>query len=227
MQKHIDICSRNDRDLINPYVLNILVAQEKKPQDMDTNRKHSGFIKIKRTVTLILFAGLFLPAAAQDTTAPDIPVDEITGQIIYQEVVPEEGTKRELFNRASEWLHQFFANPVYVTKVRDASSGVIKGKHQFELEYTDDDGNIRKGAMIIYDFRIECRDGRYRYTIDNLLRKQASRYPLERWLDKTDPYYNSQWEAYLEQVDHYIRNDFAASLKEAMEPEPVIEEEEW
>lgn len=43
MQKHIDICSRNDRDLINPYVLNILVAQEK---------NHRTWIQIASTPVL-------------------------------------------------------------------------------------------------------------------------------------------------------------------------------
>ena len=183
---------------------------------------------MKKTISLIFVIFItFSLISQEDTTSLNIPVDEATGLITYQEVIQEEGTKQTLFNRASEWLHQYFANPVYVTKVRDASSGIIKGRHQFELFFTDEDGYEKRAGMVLYSFKIESRDGRYRYTIDELMLRQQSRYPLEKWLDKSDPNYNPQWGVYLEQIDGYVHDNFVPSLKEAMKPKVVIEEEEW
>jgi len=189
--------------------------------------------KLKYITTLFLFA--MLPAlqlfSQQDSiplpTPANIPIDEASGLIVYQEVISEPGTKAVLFNRASEWLHQFFANPVHVTKVRDASSGIIKGRHQFELFRTDKNGNKIHAGMVLYSFKIEARDERYRYTVDELLLRQQSRFPIENWLDKNDPNYNPQWDEYLQQIDNYVKNVFAASLKEAMKPKKEYQEEEW
>lgn len=183
---------------------------------------------MKKTVSLIIAIVIsFVLFSQEDSASVNIPVDENTGLIIYQEVFQEEGSKKELFNRASEWLHQYFANPVHVTKVRDASSGIIKGRHQFELFYEDNDGNKKRAGMVLYSFKIEARDGRYRYTLDELLLRQQSRYPLEKWLDTSDPNYNPQWKEYLQQLDDYVRKDFVPSLQEAMKPKVAVEEEEW
>lgn len=157
----------------------------------------------------------------------NMPIDETTGLIIYQEVVDQQGNQKELFNRAGEWLHQFFVNPVHVTKTRDAASGLIKGQHNYRLTYVDKDGNKLDGGMIIYSFKIECKEGRYRWTVEELFLKRTSRYPLEKWLDKSDSFYNPQWEVYLAQFDTFVREEFAASLIEAMKPKVEKVEEEW
>ena len=174
---------------------------------------------------IILFSALFSWAQTEGTDA--FPVDKKTKLITFKDVVEEEGTKDELFVRASEWLHHYFKQPVYVTNVRDAASGIIKGKHQFELFITDDDEKRRIG-MIKYYFKIECRDGRYRYILDNFVLTQASKFPCEKWLDVTAPNYDEEmWPLYLEEIRNYALNDFAASLKEYMVPEEEVEEEEW
>lgn len=182
--------------------------------------------KLSFIISLLMIFSIsgFCQIDAEETA---IPVSEKTGLITYQEVVQEEGTQRELFNRAQEWLPKFFANPVYVTRKRDAASGVIKGNHQIEITYIDDEGYKKRGGLVMYAFTIECKDNRYRYTITDFQLKQTSKYPLEKWLDKSNINYNPQWEKYLEQVDNYARNEFAKSLKEEMKPKVVVEEEEW
>ena len=184
---------------------------------------------MKNTLFFICAALATQFALAQEETPSGtaaIPVDPNTGLITFQEVVDEAGTRRELFNRASEWLHHYFMQPVHVTQVRDAASGVIKGKHQFELYIYEDD--IKRIAGIIkYYFKIECRDDRYRYTLDNFTLTQQSRYPCERWLNTAHRDYNEQWPLYLEQLRAYAIDDFAASLKEYMVPRVIVEEEDW
>jgi len=184
---------------------------------------------MKKLFTLLFILSSVVLVFAQEEMVEveeAIPVDPNTGLITFQEVVEESGTKAELFNRASEWLHHYFKQPVYVTQVRDAASGVIKGKHQFELIYYEDD--VKKIAgMIKYYFKIECKEQRYRYTLDEFVLTRTSRYACEKWLNTAHRDYNEQWPLYLEQLRIYALDDFGASLKEYMVPEVVVEEEEW
>ncbi len=113
-----------------------------------------------------------------------------------------------------------------MTQVRDAATGLIKGKHQFELYFYDKDVKMIAG-MIKYYFKIECKDGRYRYTLDNFVLTQQSQYSCERWINTAHRDYNDQWPSYLEQLRAYAMDDFAASLKEYMVPKVKVEEEEW
>ncbi|NQT77366.1 MAG: DUF4468 domain-containing protein [Bacteroidetes bacterium] len=180
------------------------------------------------SLLIILLAGSFVFSQEEEVNGMEsIPVDPNTGLITFQEVVEETGTQKELFNRAGEWLHHYFKQPVYVTQVRDAASGVIKGKHQFELIYEEKDGTIKRAGLIKYYFKIECKDQRYRYTIDNFVLTRQSKYPCERWLNTAHRDYNEQWPQYLKQLRVYAIDDFAASLKEYMVPEVIVEEEEW
>ena len=184
---------------------------------------------MKKLFTLLIILASACYAFAQDEEAvvtEAIPVDPNTGLITFQEVIEEPGTQKELFNRASEWLHHYFLQPVYVTQVRDAATGLIKGKHQFELIYYENDVKMIAG-MIKYYFKIECKDGRYRYTLDNFVLTQQSRYPCERWMNTAHRDYNDQWPFYLEQLRAYAIDDFGASLKAYMVPEVKVEEEEW
>jgi hypothetical protein len=177
-----------------------------------------------RIVFSVLFVTIsILSAFAQN----EIPVDETTGLITYKEVVEEQGTKDELYNRGASWLHTFYVNPWEVAKVRDQSTGLIKIQHQFRLDEYDDKGNKLVGKTILYSARIEFKDGRYRYVIDNFVLKEMSRYPVEKWLDKKAPDYNPKWDVYLGQIDAYVRDELVKSLKENMKPPKEVKEDVW
>ncbi len=175
-------------------------------------------------ISLTLLSSLLSNAQQNDSTST-IPVDSKTGRITYQEVIKEEGTKEELFNRCIYWVNTFFENPVSVTKIRDFETGRIEGRHQFRLTY-EEDGYNKDGGMVLYTVRIELKDGRYRYTITDFDLRKATRFPLETWLDKTHPAYNERWDEYLSQVDQFSKN-LAANLKQKMKPEPEEEPDEW
>lgn len=177
-------------------------------------------------VTAFLLSALFVPAFSQDTSL-QLPLDPETKLITYQEVVEEPGTKDELFNRGSTWLRIFYANPMAVSKVRDQATGVIRGEHQIRVYYTDEAGFKQDAGMILYSFKIEFKEGRYRFTVYDFLVKKASRYPLENWMNTADPEYTADWNEYLRQVDVFIREEWIPSLKTNMKPEVINEEEEW
>ncbi len=148
-----------------------------------------------------------------------LPIDAETQKIKFQEVVHEKGTQQELFNRCVYWLYKYYKDPDRVTSVRDPHTGKIVGQHRFRVYYYDKDSIKHIGGTIDYTFTIEFKNGRYRYTINDLLLKTASKYPIENWLDKSSPNYNPRWDSYLKQIADFV-NGWADNLKEHMKPEP-------
>ncbi|MCF8228023.1 MAG: DUF4468 domain-containing protein [Bacteroidales bacterium] len=179
---------------------------------------------IKYLIFFVLITTLSLQAQVNDTIM-GMPVDDQTGLITYQNVVEEEGSKKELFYRAIDWVNNFYANPVAVTKIRDVETGRVECRHQFRITYKKEGVDLPAG-MVLYTAIVELKDGRYRYTITDYVLKKATRYPVENWLNKDDPAYNEQWHVYLGQIDAFTR-DLIANLKEKMQPEPEVEEDEW
>ncbi len=178
----------------------------------------------------ILFIFLLLPAflslrAQVNDTISGMPVDENTGLITYQNVVEEDGSKKELFYRAIDWVNNYYANPVAVTKIRDIETGRVECRHQFRITYKKEGVDLPAG-LILYTCIVELKNGRYRYTVTDYVLKQASRFPVENWLNKSDPAYNEQWDDYLRQVDEFTKN-LIANLKEKMHPAPEVVEDEW
>lgn len=181
---------------------------------------------MKYLLVLISIVGLNYYALAQQADSSGIvPIDPVTNLITYQEVVKEQGSKEDLFNRCVNWVNNFYANPVAVTKIRDFESGKIEGRHQFRVHDIEEGYEMDVGT-ILYTFIVEFREGRYRYTLTDYVLRRASRFPIENWLDKTDPAHTEQWNAYLRQVDEFSKN-LIADLKEKMKPEPEEKEEEW
>jgi hypothetical protein len=178
-------------------------------------------------IFLIIYLGMYSFQVLSQDTKLNLPLDPDTQTIIYQEVVEEEGSKEELFNRGSTWLRIFYANPVAVSKVRDMASGLIRGQHQFRVHHTDEGGNKIEGDMIMYTFKLEFKDERYRYSVYDFVVKKISRYPVEKWMNKEDPDYNPLWDQYLKQIDGFIREKWVPSLKTNMKPEVKKVEEEW
>jgi hypothetical protein len=182
---------------------------------------------MKAIIQLVFCLLLVSPLAGQENDEIKMPLDENNGLITYQEVVNVAGIQDSLFNRCSSWLHTFYANPWEATKVRDQASGIIKIQHQFRVYDYGDDGIKRDAGMVLYSMKIEFKQDRYRFTIDNLLLKTASRYPIENWLDKSRQDYDVKYQAYLKQIDQFFRNDLIPSLKAGMLPKEEIKEAEW
>ena len=175
---------------------------------------------------IVLLATLLLPlfTIAQDDVLV-IPLDEDTQMIKFREVIDEEGTKDELFNRCIYWLNDFYKDPTRVTTIRDNPTGKIAGQHQFRVYY-EEEGIKKPAGMVRYTFTIEFKDNKYRYTIDELKVKSRTDIPVEKWLDKDDPAYDPRWDDYLQQIALYVE-DWSESLKEKMKPEPEKKEDDW
>ena len=176
---------------------------------------------MKKIITLSLLLTIFsISLFAQNKGS--LPIDEETGLITYQEVVEEEGTKKEYFNRAIGWINGFYKNPVDVTKTRDPESGIIKGIHRFKIKNTDEDGDTSDAGVVQYNFVLQFKDGRYRYTLTEFVLRQASKIPAEKWLNKSDP----QSKSYLKQIDKFAQN-WITDLKKGMKPKVEKKDDEW
>jgi hypothetical protein len=151
-----------------------------------------------------------------------LPIDEKTQLITYQEVVTEEGNKEVFYIRAIEWINQYYKNPMDVTKTRQAESGLIKGVHRFRIENTNEDGSKTDAGTIQYDFTLDFKEGRYRYTLTEFALRQSSKVPVEKWLNDSDP----QKQSYLKQIEDFAQS-WIESLKEGMKPKAAVTEEEW
>jgi len=181
-------------------------------------------------MTFLMIGFLVNPAFTQvdeDTVAQIVPVDYKTQLISYQAVVTEEGTPSEFFNRAVNWVNNTYKNPTSVTSVRDPQSGIIEGDYRFKIYKATEEENVdMEWGTILYSFKLEFKEGRYRYVFTDFLLKASSRYPLERWLNKDDPSYSTQNKEKLTKVNAFME-ELVSSLKVMMKPVEEIEEEEW
>ena len=181
---------------------------------------------MQRKLFMLFFIGTMGFSNLLTAQTKEIPFDNDEKKIKFQEVINETGTQKELFNRCVYWLNGYYKDPVRVTIVRDEPTGKIMGKHSIRLKNIDKDSVVTEGPTVSYEFTIEVRDERYRYTITELLLKSASRFEIERWLDKNDPLYNTQYTAYLDQIAVFV-DEWAVVLKEKMKPEPTKKADSW
>lgn len=164
-------------------------------------------------------------AFAQEQPSPLVPVDPDTKLITYREVVSEQGAPGYLYDKGVEWFRSYYVNPASVFTVQDRTNGKAEGIGRMKIFYFDADGNRLDGGQVMYNIKLEFKDNKYRYTISDFLLKTASRYPLEKWLNKTDPAYNPQWDAYLYQIDTTMKR-LVTTLKAGMKP-TVKKTDEW
>ena len=180
---------------------------------------------MKNQFSLIIAVLISITAWTQDMK-PIVPIDTETNKIKFQEVVDEPGTQTELFYKCVYWLNDYYKDPVRVTSIRDVETGKIEGKHRFRLYYWDEDSTKHTGGMINYKFVLNFKQDKYRYTITELILKSQTNLPVEKWLDKSDPAYNKQWDSYLEQIADFV-DKWSESLKLKMSPEPEKTKDDW
>ena len=62
-------------------------------------------------VSLFLLATVLCVSAQKPSTelpVPDLPIDERTNLVTYQDVVKQEGTPKVLYDRAMEWAKKYY-----------------------------------------------------------------------------------------------------------------------
>ncbi len=182
---------------------------------------------MKKLISIIfIFLSFNVIIKSQINTAkvPELPIDEDTKLITYKEVKTEKGTKDELYDRGFQWYHKFFKNPTDVIRETNKEDGTIKGIARIQI-FNEEKGVKSVKGVVEFTIITEFKDGRYRYTIRNFNLKQASYFPLEKWLNPKDPSYKESSNKYLSQIDAYI-TDMINNLDKAMEL-VVKKEDKW
>ena len=186
-------------------------------------------MNMKNQIPILILGNIlvfFLGVAAQDNPpSSSVPVDKDSGKIMYREVVNEPGNPGYLYNKAMEWFNYYYINPTSIFNIQDKLNGKIEGTARMILYRDDEEGNRKNAGLVMYKISLEFKEDKYRYTLTDFLLKTASRYPLEKWLDKQDPAYNVLWDSYLYQIDTTMVR-LTETLREKMKP---VEEkvDEW
>lgn len=176
-------------------------------------------------INLILGCNISQSCIAQ-STASALPVDPETKKITYKEVVTQEGNPGYLYDKSIQWFNYYYLSPSSVFSVQDRVNGKVEGIGRLKIYYTDASTGARvEGGMVLYVIKIEFKDNRYRYTLTDFSLKTASRFPIEKWMNKGDPGYNPNWDTFLYQVDTTMQR-LVTTMKEKMKP-IVVKKDEW
>ena len=176
---------------------------------------------------LLFLSLLSFPLFAQVQTPPNkLPVDPDTQKITYREVIEQQGTPAYLYDKAIEWFGFYYLNAQSVYSVQSKENGKIEGFGRMKIFYKDETAGInREGGVIMYQIKMELKDNKYRYTLTDFNLKTTSRFPIEKWMNKSDPAYNSNWDSYLYQVDTTMQR-LISTMKDKMKP-TVVKKDEW
>ncbi len=156
---------------------------------------------------------------------PDLPIDERTGLVTYQDVVRQEGTPQELYERAQAWVKKYYKNTSEVVKNADAEKRSMLLHSSVRIFSRQKDGTMMQKNVVYYNFKIECREGRYRYIITNFNERAAAAAPIENWFKTDSPYWSPSQYEWLNQIDEQVKA-LITSLEEGMLP-PEVFEDEW
>ncbi|MCX6252481.1 MAG: DUF4468 domain-containing protein [Bacteroidetes bacterium] len=174
---------------------------------------------------LLLILPFCVMFAQQGSQTGKPPVDPDTKLFKYQEVVNQDGTKDILFERGMAWMRVFYVNPNSVANVMDKANGKIEGIGRLRVYYFDKDSTKLDGGIVTYALRLEFKENKFRYTLNDFNLKTISRYPIERWMNPKDPDYTPRCDSYLYQVDTVMQR-LVRMLKEEMKPK-TQKKDEW
>ena len=181
--------------------------------------------KVVLTIIVLCCYGFAFAQKNVEISEPVLPIDEDTKLITYQDVIHEKGTPQVLFDRAKIWIKDYYKNTAEIIKKEDRATGVIEMRSSVRIFTKLKDGTQQMKNIVYYQFKLECRQDRYRYTITNFNERASSASPIEVWFKKDAPLWSPSCYDYLNQVDEQIRQ-LIESLEEGMLPK-VEKVDEW
>ncbi len=155
----------------------------------------------------------------------DLPINAATGHVEYTEVVNVDGvTADKLYNRAEYWFNNYYKNPGSVIQEANTDKN-ISGKH-FVTIYNEVNGKKNQKGNVRYFIDVFVRDGRFKYTINDIYFYQIPKIYIEEWLDESAPNASVNLD-YILQVKEEL-NALLADLKKTMaSPIPTEAADDW
>lgn len=155
----------------------------------------------------------------------DVPINESTGHVEYTEVVSVDGvTADKLYKRVEHWFNSYYKNPASVIESNDPAKG-ISGKH-FIMVYNTVNGKQNLYGKVRYFIDVFVRDGRYKFTINEVYLYQTPKIYVEEWLDESAANKDVNL-GYLSQVDEFIQTTIADLKKTLGSPIPSEAADDW
>jgi hypothetical protein len=183
-------------------------------------------MKMKFFLLTLLLGASSITSAYTQNNATVLPLDPESKKIMYREVVNQEGNPGYLYDKAVQWFGYYYQNAQSIFSVQDRTNGKVEGVGRMKIYYNDSKTGTRMdGGLIMYTIRFDFKENKYRYTLTDFNLKAASRFPIEKWLNKEDPAYNPNWDSYIYQIDTTMQR-LISTLKEKMKP-TVLKKDEW
>src|SRR5690606_38555916 len=123
-------------------------------------------------------------------------------------------SKTELFNRLEYWFNNYYKNASTVIELKDENAGTIRGKHRVDLFTTMPTGQKVKKGLEYYSINVMVRDGRFKYTIDDIFFHNVPKIPLENWLGEKASANEKEWVAQTHKFISELIEDLKKTLKQ-------------
>ena len=111
---------------------------------------------MKKIIVFLAFVMVGLMAFAQNKKGveipyPNVPIDEQTNLVTYKEVVQQaNATPQELFDRAMQWVKNYYKNTAEVIKSSDRDKGVIQLRSSVKIYVVKEDGSKLFKNIVYY-----------------------------------------------------------------------------
>lgn len=123
---------------------------------------------MKKHFLFILFTAFMVSLSAQKNeplVVPDMPIDENTKLITFQERVDEKGTPQELYDRAMVWVKQYYKNTIrhnraveYYGQARARGCPCSRDEPCEELRHPGEHDRFWAGQCYRHDLRHDFAD---------------------------------------------------------------------
>lgn len=186
---------------------------------------------IKRMLLFCLIAiPVLLHAQSKHADVSGLPpfeIDEETQMVIFSDVVTVEGVPQDsLYELGMGWIRKYYKNSTTVMQVQDKPGGILEGRHSFYV-MREINGQQTKGDLIKYSFKLQFKDGRYKYIITKINVQKAAYYGIENWINDDEKSSDYEIQSYLEQIYAFFTEEFIPAMETAIQPPKVKVEEEW
>jgi hypothetical protein len=106
-----------------------------------------------KTILSLLFIFVITFSFAQNIEEWGVPYNEDEESIIYENVVSVDGiSKDELYQRALDWINNYYTNADRKISEKDKNKGVIKLKDRI-VTYSETKKGKEKDAMVDYKWK--------------------------------------------------------------------------
>ena len=161
--------------------------------------------------------------------APQLPFDNITNKITYEEVVDVPGKNAdEIYGKILSWFRTYYKNPGEVIRENDSLKRSVMGKPRFRISNPPDkEGTKSDAGLVQYTITIAAKDGRFKYTLTDFNWKGNSYYAIEKWYDTALPSHTGAMDEYLRQTDNYAKSTIADFKNAITTDKPQKDKDNW